>query len=335
MAASDLVPRPEAEEDDWHNTSDRMTRRKLQNRQNQRARRLRNINRGNEPLIKQYVPGRKTGQFVYLPRSDNEVNWSGDSRPKPKWSRDVSLVSCPDDCDAAELSQKLATEDGKLIHSALNAIGPSLLTFADMGGVDVHKYRTNDYWERGCYLHSDRLLTLLYYNLFRTFSWNVEILGLDFSKIVKEDYPSPFLSILDSDGSAPRKLPKYLQPTEVQKKVYHHAGYDIFPCPIIRNNMIQRMEVLSEEEEDELCLDTEGFNRSFRGIGADPGPYSHLDEGDRSGITIWGDPWDLKSWEISEYVASKYPWLVAGAIEAQVYTNARRKARGWKELHFA
>lgn len=49
--------------------------------------------------------------------------------------------------------------------------------------------------------------------------------------------------------------------------------------------------------EEELCLDTEVFNRSFRVIGTEPGPYSHPEEGDRSGVTIWGDARDLKSWK--------------------------------------
>lgn len=335
MAVTDLNRCPKSEADDWHNVSDPTTRRKLQNRQNQRARRLRNINRGNEPLVKQYVPGRKKGQFVYLPGSDKKGKQDEDPRSKSDRGQSVFLVSSSKDCDTADLSQKLATEDDRLIRSALNAIGPSLLTFASMGGVSVQKCRATDYWERGWHLHSDRLLTLLYYNLFRAFSWNVDILGLDFSQMTKEDYPSPFLLTLGSDGPTTRKLPRCLQPTEIQKNVYHHAGYDIFPCPIIRNNMIQYMGSLSEAEEDEFCLDMEGFNRSSCGVGTDPGPYSNLEEGDRSGVTIWGDPWDLKSWEISEYIVLKHPWLVAGAIEAQIYTNARRRARGWKELHFA
>lgn len=331
MATSGQEKYPEPAEEDWHNISDPKTRRKLQNRQNQRARRLRNIDRDVGPLVKQYIPGRKVGHFVYLPRSDSEGEQNEGSRPKLHQAREASLVSSSAMPNIEDLLQRLAREDNKQV---MKAIGPSLLAFGRMGGVDLHKYRTKDYWQRGYYLHSDRLLMLLYYNVFRAFSWNVQILGLDISQMSQEDYPSPFLSThSNSENTAPMKLPKNLQPTEVQKKIYHHAGFDTFPCPVIRNNMIQHK--MTEEEEDELCLDMQGLNRTTGGIGNDPDAYSDLNEGHRSGITIWGDPWNLESWEISEYIALKYPWLVRGAVEAQVYTNARRRARGWKELSFA
>lgn len=333
MAIIDLERDPEPEKEDWHNVSDPKTRRKLQNRQNQRARRQRNINRDAGPLVKQYIPGGKAGKFVYLPQSNEREQNNGVCDTSDQ-IQNLPLASSSDSCDIDDLVRRLAAEDDELMRSALNAMGSSLLTFGSMGGVNLRRYRANEYWQRGYYLHSDRLLSLLYYNVFRAFSWNAQILGLDLSQMAREDYPSPFLSTINSDASANTNLPKDLQPTEVQKEIYHHPGYDIFPCSIIRDNMIQH-KMTSEEAEDEFCLDMEGLNRSSHGFGTDLAQYSDLDEGNRSGITIWGDPWKLESWEISEYIVLKYPWLVDGATEALMYTNARRRARGWNELRTA
>lgn len=93
MAGYNLNGQPESKAVDWHNVSNATTRRKLQNRQSQRARQLRNVNRGSEPLIKQYVLGRKTGQFVYLHRTDDKGKQNEEARSTSERSQSVFLVS--------------------------------------------------------------------------------------------------------------------------------------------------------------------------------------------------------------------------------------------------
>lgn len=85
---------------------------------------------------------------------------------------------------------------------------------------------------------------------------------------------------------------------------------------------------MTKAEEDELCHDVLGLS----GDGSD---WLVLEEGPRTGATLWGDPWDIWNWELSEYMALKWKWIFMGSTELLESTNNRRGARGWKEIDFA
>lgn len=176
-------------------------------------------------------------------------------------------------------------------------------------------------------ISADRLLTLIYLNVFRGLSWNIQILGLDAELMCVDDYPSPFLPCSPTASSSITKLPAGLRPTSLQESIDHHPYIDIFPCPQMRNNIIQIS--LNDEEEERLCVDLMGLSG---GISEEERPVGGEN---RVGVTVWGDPWDIRNWEISSYMVDKWPQMFIGCLELQTATNRRRVARGWKALYFA
>lgn len=175
-------------------------------------------------------------------------------------------------------------------------------------------------------LPADHLLTLIYFNVFRGLTWNARILGLDAEKLLFDDLPSPFTPCSPTATSAITRLPAGLRPTSLQRSIDHHPCFDVLPCPRTRDNMIQDG---MDSVEDELCIDLMGLSSTGDGFDL------CLDEGSRTGITVWGDPWEIENWEISEYLATKWTWAFAGAFELEASTNQRRRARGWKTIYFA
>lgn len=171
-----------------------------------------------------------------------------------------------------------------------------------------------------------RLLNLIYYNAFRGFYWNIEILGLDIVQMFRDEYQSPSTPLSPSASSAITRLPPSLHPTALQRQREHHPFLDIFPCPMFRDNVLQHYLLVDDDE---------GFRNDIMGFPEEGSiGFLEFDEGPRIGCTLCGNPWEITNWEISEYVAKKWACLFKGAFELQASTNARRKKRGWKELDF-
>lgn len=173
-------------------------------------------------------------------------------------------------------------------------------------------------------LSSDHLISLVYYNVYRAFISNVVTLGLDLNLMYTDDYPSPFLPLSPTASSHIRKLPPCLQPTELQKTVAHHPQWDIFPDPEIRDNILRYGE--HNIDDVELCLDMVG-----------DGNYDNLGElatQDKNGLIVWGEPWDMGSWEVTETFARKWPFLIRGALNSQRTSNEWRVKRGEEPLDF-
>lgn len=175
---------------------------------------------------------------------------------------------------------------------------------------------------------ADNLLTLIYLNVFRGLTWNIHILGLDSEQMCIDEYPSPFLPCSPTATSAITKLPPGLRPTPLQLTVEHHPYIDIFPCPILRDNLL-RYPFFGNEEEEQLCIDLMGLSEGVNEGDRPP-------EGEnRIGATVWGDPWVIENWEVSRFLTVRWPWLLKGCFALEVATNRRRIARGWKAIRFA
>lgn len=173
-------------------------------------------------------------------------------------------------------------------------------------------------------LPADHLISLVYYNVYRGLLANVEMLGLDVNLMYTDDYPSPFLPLSPSASSSLRRLPPGLQPTELQKTMAHHPQWDVFPDPIVRDNILRYGE--KNIDDYEFCLDLVGH-----------GTAENLDgctTQEKNGLICWGDPWDMSGWEVTEAFARKYPFFLRGAFQFQESSNKWRVKRGDDPLDF-
>jgi hypothetical protein len=160
-------------------------------------------------------------------------------------------------------------------------------------------------------LRCERLLPVAQYNLLLATKSNVVSLGLTM-EVLRHD----ILSLFNSKPmlADPARLPPSLRPTALQKTISHHPWIDLIPQPSIRDALLRR---LGEVDEDELCRDM----------------FGSCGEVGQAGVLIWGDAADPSSYEVSEALILKYPWLFAGcAYEALLATNYWRRKRGEKRL---
>lgn len=171
-------------------------------------------------------------------------------------------------------------------------------------------------------LPADHLISLVYYNVYRALLQNIELLGLDLNLMFTDDYPSPFTPLSPSATSAIRRLPISLEPTELQKAMAHHPQWDIVPDPVVRDNILRHGE--ENINDVELCLDMVGGNDYINLAG---------DSQEKTGLIVWGEPWDLEGWEVTEGFARKWGWMLRNAPITNS-TNRWRVARGEDPLDF-
>ena len=78
-----------------------------------------------------------------------------------------------------------------------------------------------------------------YYNVFKALVSNMRLLNPDLALMEIDDYQSPFLQ-LDS-GTYSIDLNSILsdfRPTLIKRIVPHHPRMDVFPYPVVRDNII-------------------------------------------------------------------------------------------------
>ncbi|KAJ5216624.1 uncharacterized protein N7498_003031 [Penicillium cinerascens] len=162
---------------------------------------------------------------------------------------------------------------------------------------------------------SDHLLTLTRVNVFRACGNNLKSIGFNMDDMT-DDAISPF-----SLASSPEELlsidntqmPLSLRPTKIQRTVPHHPWLDFFPLPKMRDNLI---EAGDDWDDEQLCHDIMGF-------------WDSPTDG-QAGLLVWGEPWDVKNWELTEAFLKKWQWVVRGCPELMNSTNAWRAKRGEK-----
>ncbi|KAL2821549.1 hypothetical protein BJX63DRAFT_219016 [Aspergillus granulosus] len=164
---------------------------------------------------------------------------------------------------------------------------------------------------------ADHLLSLTRLNVHRAFVANMVALGITW-EWMEEDSISPFFRAgppAPPPYREPAALPEKLQPTDLQRGSVHHTWIDLFPCPVMRDNLIRRG---NDWDDEELCVDIMGYwdGNSTR-------PF---------GLIVWGEPGDTANWEITEGFLSKWGWLVRGCVELMRSTNYWRAKRGLRPL---
>jgi hypothetical protein len=160
---------------------------------------------------------------------------------------------------------------------------------------------------------TDLLLHLVQFNFTRALMENTRILGLT-SDQLHDDAISPFNTLGPWQNDSLQNLPIMLQPTAIQRCIPHHPWLDLLPEPQLRDNLILAGDF---EEETQLCLDMKG---------------SGTPKSQRSGIIVWGDPWDPLGWEITEPFAHSWGWVIRNCRDLAYSTNQWRAKRHERPL---
>jgi len=163
----------------------------------------------------------------------------------------------------------------------------------------------------------DSLLVLVKFNVFRAFLNNGKKLGFSSGRdYLDDDALSPFINPMRPEESLP-SLPLALRPTTLQYQTPHHPWLDLFPDPVMRDNLIQASNYYDQTE---LCSDLIGLSDCSTG---------------RGGLIVWGEPWDPSSWEVTEPFLEHWGWTLRGCDELLRATNYWRQKRGEPSLRFS
>ncbi|GAM40307.1 hypothetical protein TCE0_038f12562 [Talaromyces pinophilus] len=171
-------------------------------------------------------------------------------------------------------------------------------------------------------LSTDYLLTLVHFNVFRALLTNMTILSLPcfFSceepKTTIACLSTPLLEITTLPD---KTVPPTLIPTPLQRSIPHEAWIDLFPLPALRDNLIRLRGMI---DECDLCDDILGTMYDEE--------VSRHDE--RDGMIVWGEPWDVYSWELMEGFVKKWACMLVGCDELIDSTNRWRVKRGEEPL---
>jgi hypothetical protein len=167
-------------------------------------------------------------------------------------------------------------------------------------------------------LSVDHLLTLVQYNVYRGLLTNMVLLALPNMFGCDEAEPPISLSMLP----LPAVIPPSLAPTSLQLTVPHEPWVDVFPLPALRDNLIRATGTF---DSCELCDDSLGtlFDETL------------TKHDDRNSVCLWGEPWDVNSWEIMEGFAKKWGGLLVGCTELIAATNRWREIRGERPLRIS
>lgn len=169
---------------------------------------------------------------------------------------------------------------------------------------------------------ADHLLRLIQLNVINSLTRNSDILGLTVDWLVCSSL-SPFglppsLSPSCSPSTSSPNItlapyPKNMHPTVLQLSVPHHPLVDLFPLPQMRDNcLVAISQILTHAEEEDL------WNDMIESGGGK----------DWTGMIVWGEPWDPRSWEVTWPFLERWGWLLQGCDEIIESTNKWRRERG-------
>lgn len=150
-------------------------------------------------------------------------------------------------------------------------------------------------------------------------------------------------------------LPPSLYPTTNQMSIAHSSWLNMFPFPRVRDNLIRRQQDFNHRD---LCNDLFGelFFKNMQPSAPypserSPNPLplpnpawgafeseSHWENWDddvtarRRGFIVWGEPWDVDSWEVTPGFLKKWAWMLEGCEELIISSNRWRAKRDEKPL---
>ncbi|PYI11803.1 hypothetical protein BO78DRAFT_101444 [Aspergillus sclerotiicarbonarius CBS 121057] len=299
-------------------------RKKLQNRINQRARRLRIKKEQHEE------PGRRP-YSVHRWRLEDEAPL----QPPPR-STSWKLYSPLQPPTKGPKDEKLDEQHVP----------------ADLALIPTTPSKTPRWEEPQTPLPADNLLHLIYYNVFWGFFQNKILLsqltiallpGPDRVEVVHQGNMYPMYSILVPTTP---NIPDSLVPTQSQERLIHCSWIDLIPFPRIRENLITWEANFDHSEfvADLIGCFIEGMAFSPPSSDLDPAATGNMvllggedDEitASRKGLIIWGEPHRAESWEATPGFLRKWSWAVEGCDELIEFSNRWRVSRGEEPMSFA
>ncbi|KAI5457345.1 hypothetical protein BGZ63DRAFT_516026 [Mariannaea sp. PMI_226] len=304
--------------------AERKQRKRLQNRLNQRARRVR-LSEGN---------GSRNPK--HQQRSYQTNRWRLD---EVESAASNSVVRYP---RAGHKDDAVISTRNENTSSSLLPISKHKLCTLD---IEVYGHKLQTLLIATTSPRSEFLLHLVNYNAYRGFFTNKRMVA----QLAKHFIPGPgYNTPLDIMKTFPAqtitissdpKLPPCLIPTPLQRIVAHATWIDLVPFPKMRDNLILRhsrfshWEFMSDVVGDfiykwmfpERSTDSEIQNSS---------PWRLEDSLDdemtavRTGLILWGEPFQPEAWEATPGFLRKWAWVVEGCDELVRHTNHWRTLRG-------
>lgn len=154
------------------------------------------------------------------------------------------------------------------------------------------------------------LLTMVQYNVQRASLFNMAVLSL------LEHLPLECGGTLNLPGlniDLPSCVPPELLPTALQIATPHDYWIDIFPCRVMRDNLIR---LHRQYDAHDLQRD---LSKSL---------YEGFVDGEQRGCMVWGEPWTVNGWEVSDGFVRKWGFLLRDCSSLLASTNRWRESRG-------
>ncbi|KAK5991687.1 hypothetical protein PT974_07720 [Cladobotryum mycophilum] len=295
MSSDNQSLTPESQEEDWSGLGDPLLRRRVQNRINQRASRQRRLQQEREAGIVRRGRGRPRVLAIAIHRGT-----SGSSEVSN--SRTQLLGQLGTLASTTQPTRRRTAAGGESFYLCEVDTATCVRLVERLTATVRQSVEQGD-------PASDLLLSLTQLNVFRGMMANMLALGLTLDTVKDDDAISSFN--IPQPNISHHRLPPSLLPTDLQTSMVHHPWLDPFPIPSIRDILLSRQ---GEYDEVALCNDFVGLCSS----GGDG----------QVGIIIWGDPWDPYGYEMTEFFAEKWMWLLRDCEEIQVSTNHWRSQRG-------
>lgn len=170
-------------------------------------------------------------------------------------------------------------------------------------------------------ISSDHLIPLIQLNVLRASITNRLLVASIRPVAVEDTCSSVALHVLPVSADT-HSVPPSLQPTFLQSTIPHEDWLESIPHPKWRDNILLSLGTFDAHQ---LWSDTIGG--LFKGF-----PATGIEQ---PGLLVWGTPWDIMGWEVSEEFYLKWKFLFKGCEDdACLSTNRWRTLRGEEPLDF-
>jgi len=328
-------------EDSWIDVTARDERKRIQNRINQRAARLRKRE-------KELSAGALKCRPYHVDRWRIERS-TRDHNVQLPISSPSFQASSPDVLDSRTVTAPVRPKNGEFMIVSIpeNAIDPHLI--ANKGHTASPTSQTLHFP-----LSSDHLLHLIHHNVYRALLTNKDLLEKAAS-LIRPSICAPAPTIFPSTTNfcngltiihplTNRPLPQPLIPTSLQMVQPHSSWLNMFPFPRFRDNLITWEDTFDPLD---LCCDLFGDFINYTPplprdknqehvvsvVSENNGREETYDPiARRKGLIVWGEPWDVDGWEITPGFMKKWAWLLEGCEYLIHASNRWRTQRGEEPL---